>query len=163
MARPTTTKQTATRFAPSLRRCWYQINQIFRLRIHRYGCTPDQFTVLRWLIEHPEDISQRRLAELMASDQNTIASLVSRMESAKMVIRNDHARDGRCNILIASSKGQALFKRINPIAEALQTQLLKAIPRDEREGFLANLCRLADAGREPILILRAARRANSKR
>src|SRR6267142_6777883 len=57
-----------------LRRAWYGLNQAFRRRISHLGVTPDQFTVMRTLLEH-EGITQRKLTELMSSDPNTVASL----------------------------------------------------------------------------------------
>ncbi|MEK7414609.1 MAG: MarR family winged helix-turn-helix transcriptional regulator [Planctomycetota bacterium] len=147
------------RLAPTLRRCWFQLNQVFRRRISEHTCTPDQFTVLRWLVEHPTDVTQRILAELMASDENTIASLVSRMEGAKLIARTNHELDGRCNVLVATTQGQEVYKRVKPIAMALQNQLMASIPADERAAFLVNLGRIADAGREMALVERAAQRA----
>src|SRR6266436_8729823 len=63
------------RLPPLLRRAWYGLNQAFRRRITHLGITPDQFTVMRTLLEG-EGISQRRLTELMSSDPNTVASLL---------------------------------------------------------------------------------------
>src|SRR5216117_1803259 len=62
-----------------LRRSWYGLNQAFRRRILPLGLTPDQFTVLRTLLEN-EGIRQRELTQLMSSDPNTVAALVERME-----------------------------------------------------------------------------------
>src|SRR6266576_6905424 len=72
-----------------LRRAWYGLNQAFRRRIAHLGVTPDQFTVMRTLLEH-EGITQRRLTELMSSDPNTVASLLERMERASLLERQTH-------------------------------------------------------------------------
>lgn len=133
------------RLAPLLRRSWHHLNQIFRRRLRKHGLTPDQFTVLRWLGES-HGLSQRDLAELMAVDENTIASLVARMADAGLIDRTSHADDGRRKILTATRTGEALFKRLQPIAIALQDQLMEAIPAAERSGFLLNLARIAEAG-----------------
>src|SRR6266567_6749575 len=81
-----------------LRRAWYGLNQAFRRRIAHLGVTPDQFTVMRTLLEH-EGITQRRLTELMSSDPNTVASLLERMEKASLLERQTHERDRRANCL----------------------------------------------------------------
>src|SRR6266542_1438971 len=75
-----------------LRRAWYGLNQAFRRRIAHLGVTPDQFTVMRTLLEN-EGITQRRLTELMSSDPNTVASLLERMEKAGLVDRLAHEKD----------------------------------------------------------------------
>src|ERR1051325_4501966 len=77
-----------------LRRAWYGLNQAFRRRIAHLGITPDQFTVMRTLLEN-EGIRQRELTELMSSDPNTVASLLERMEKAGLIERQAHEQDRR--------------------------------------------------------------------
>ena len=43
-----------------LRRAWYGLNRAFRRRITHLGVTPDQFTVMRTLLEN-EGITQREI------------------------------------------------------------------------------------------------------
>src|SRR5437660_10801592 len=79
-----------------LRRAWYGINQAFRRRIAHLGVTPDQFTVMRTLLEGDErGLSQRELTQLISSDPNTVASLLERMETAGLIERKPHERDRR--------------------------------------------------------------------
>src|SRR5215813_4133378 len=79
-----------------LRRCWFNLNQTFRRRIAHTGVTPDQFTVMRTLLEgHPKGMTQRELTEQMSSDPNTIASLLERMEDNDLVERREHEQDRR--------------------------------------------------------------------
>src|SRR5579872_924961 len=74
------------RLPPLLRRCWYNLNQTFRRRISHIGVTPDQFTVMRTLLEgNPKGLTQRELTDIMSSDPNTIASLLERMEALGLV------------------------------------------------------------------------------
>src|SRR5437764_11468863 len=74
-----------------LRRAWYGLNQAFRRRIAHTGVTPDQFTVMRTLIEgDPKGMTQTELAKQMSSDANTMASLLERMEQAGWVKREPH-------------------------------------------------------------------------
>src|SRR3954471_18021946 len=77
-----------------LRQSWYGLNQAFRRRIAHLGITPDQFTVLRTLIEGDQKgLTQSELAEKMSSDPNTVASLLERMESAELLERTSHEDD----------------------------------------------------------------------
>ena len=63
------------RLPPLLRRAWYALNQAFRQRVAHLGLTPDQFSILRWLVEgDPAGLTQRQITDLMASDPNTITS-----------------------------------------------------------------------------------------
>src|SRR2546422_6656634 len=92
-----------------LRRAWYGLNQAFRRRIAHLEITPDQFTVMRTLLEN-EGITQRRLAELMTSDPNTVATLVERMEKAGLVERQTQERDRRANALRLKALGKRKYE-----------------------------------------------------
>src|SRR6186713_3602891 len=103
MAKPTKTAAVPPidspdrrRLPPLLRRAWYGLNQAFRRRLAHLGLTPDQFTVLRTLIEQ-EGITQSQLTATMTSDPNTVASLLNRMEHADLIRRETHERDRRAN------------------------------------------------------------------
>src|SRR5205809_5820559 len=81
-----------------LRHAWYGLNQAFRRRIAHLGITPDQFTVMRTLLENA-GVTQRGLTRLMSSDPNTVASLLERMEAAGLVQRQTHEKDRRARRL----------------------------------------------------------------
>ena len=127
-----------------LRRAWYGLNQAFRRRIAHIGLTPDQFTVIRTLLEH-EGISQRQLTSLMSSDPNTVAALLERMEKAGLIERQTHERDRRANRLRPRPCGQTRYEAAREIAVALQNEVLSPLPSDAREKFLAILDKIADA------------------
>jgi DNA-binding MarR family transcriptional regulator len=129
-----------------LRRAWYGLNQAFRRRLAHLELTPDQFTVLRTLLEN-DGITQRELAHLISSDPNTVAALVIRMEKAGLIERETHERDRRANRLGVSRSGRTRYRQGRQIAMALQGEVLTAIPEAEREEFLAQLAAIADACR----------------
>jgi DNA-binding MarR family transcriptional regulator len=129
-----------------LRRAWYGLNQAFRRRIAHLGLTPDQFTVMRTLLEN-EGITQRRLTELMSSDPNTVASLLERMERAELIERQTHERDRRANCLRLGPAGKQKYRAARDVAVALQTEVLGALPARAREPFLEHLDTMADACR----------------
>lgn len=132
------------RLPPLLRRAWYGLNQAFRRRIAHLGLTPDQFTVMRTLLEH-EGISQRQLTSLMSSDPNTVAALLERMEDAGLIERQTHEQDRRANRLRLNPRGQAGYEAAREVAVALQNEVLGALQSDAREKFLATLDKIADA------------------
>src|SRR5215467_11000292 len=79
------------RLPPLMRRAWYGLNQAFRRRILHTEVTPDQFTVLRSLLEGDQrGMSQSELTQTMSSDPNTVASLLERMEKAGWLERAAH-------------------------------------------------------------------------
>ena len=129
-----------------LRRAWYGLNQAFRRRIAHLNITPDQFTVMRNLLEH-EGISQRQLTGLMSSDPNTVASLLERMEKAGLVQRQTHEKDRRANSLRLQTLGRNKYEAARDEAVRLQVEILSTLPEEVRDKFLHDLDLVADACR----------------
>ncbi len=138
-----------------LRQAWFSLNQTFRRRLAHTGITPDQFTALRTLAEHePEGLTQSDLARLIASDPNTIAVLVERMESLGWMARVRHERDRRAYRLRLLPAGREQFDSAREIALALQKEVLAKWSDRKREQFLKDLawvaerCRSASHGKK---------------
>jgi DNA-binding MarR family transcriptional regulator len=132
-----------------LRHAWFSLNQTFRRRLAHTGVTPDQFTALRTLMEHePQGLTQSGLNRLIASDPNTIAALVERMESAGWITRVRHEQDRRANRLRLLPAGRETYERVRQIAIALQTEILGGWSEKKREGFLEALADVADRCRK---------------
>ena len=127
-----------------LRHAWYGLNQAFRRRIAHLGITPDQFTVLRTLLE-TGGITQSELAEQMRSDPNTVASLLERMEKSGLLERRQHEKDRRAHRLHLKSQGKRKYRKAREVAIALQAEALGVLPAEEREHFLEYLALLAGA------------------
>src|SRR6185436_4939326 len=104
-----------------LRRAWYGLNQAFRRRIAHLDLTPDQFTILRTLIEgDSRGLTQRELCAEMASDPNTVSSLLKRMEAAGQVQCHAHERDARAHRIRLTKPGKRTYAKARQIALALQ-------------------------------------------
>ena len=132
-----------------LRRAWYGLNQAFRRRIARMGLTPDQFTVIRTLLEaEPDGLTQKALADAMSSDPNTIASLLERMEANGLVQRRPHEKDRRANRVELLAVAKQKYEAIRDEAIELQGHLLEQLPEEDREKFLEQLEVVAQACRD---------------
>ena len=134
------------RLPPLLRRAWYSLNQAFRQQISHLGITPDQYSILRWLAESPpEGLTQSELTEAMASDPNTIAATVRRMENAGLVSRPPHETDKRAKRVKMQQVGLEVFTEAHIHAVKLQKTILSNISKEEAEHFLELLEKVADA------------------
>jgi len=134
------------RLPPLLRRAWYGLNQAFRRRIAHLQITPDQYTVLRTLREAGRyGLTQTELARRMASDPNTIASLVERMEISGLLKRETDREDRRARRMRLTTRGRASFEAGLLEARALQDEVTSVLPAQDRERFLQDLERVADA------------------
>ena len=128
-----------------LRHAWYSLNQAFRRRLAATGITPDQYTTLRTLSEHePNLLTQSDLTRLIASDPNTVASLLERMEKAGWIARLPHEKDRRARKIQVLTAGAAKYKEGRRIALALQTEVLGIWPETKRQDFLGDLALIAE-------------------
>ena len=134
------------RLPPLLRRAWYSLNQSFRRRISHLGITPNQYTILRWLQERDaQGLTQRQLTELMASDPNTMTSLLNRMETKGFIERTGHPSDRRAYHVHIKTRGKEIYNQALPIALNLQEQILSHLPAPKRQEFLEQLATVAQA------------------
>ena len=128
-----------------LRRAWFGLNQAFRRRLAHTGVTPDQFTTLRTLEENgARQPTQSELARLLASDPNTIGSLLERMAATGWIARAPHEKDHRAYRISLLPEGHRKYLEVRQIAVELQSQLMAGWPERRREKFLENLQTLAD-------------------
>jgi len=128
-----------------MRRAWYGLNQAFRRRIAYSGFTPDQFTIMRNLLESPAGLRQSELCKLMSSDPNTIASLLTRMERAGLVEQTTDESDRRAHRVCLLTKGKGVYHELRQVAVSLQSEILESLPAERREQFLEDLERVAEA------------------
>lgn len=134
------------RLPPLLRRAWYGLNQAFRRRIAHLEITPDQFTVMRTLLEgDPLGLTQRELTQLMTSDPNTVASLLQRMEESGLVERKAHEKDRRAHRIRLLEGGRSKYEAARALAVELQSEVLTVVPASRRVEFLEDLTLVADA------------------
>jgi DNA-binding MarR family transcriptional regulator len=134
-----------------LRRAWYGLNQAFRRRLTRHELTPDQYTVLRHLVEAGRPgLTQRQLNDRMNSDPNTIAALLDRMERSGWVKRAPDAADRRAKRVQLTARGRQKHLRARAVAAALQDEVTAAIPGDVRAAFLEQLAQVADACQQAL-------------
>jgi DNA-binding MarR family transcriptional regulator len=134
-----------------LRRAWFSLNQTFRRFSAKAGITPDQFTVLRTLMEHETSaLTQRELAENMTSDPNTITSLLKRMEEGGLIHRRPDPKDRRAQLVNLTPAGRDKYEQARPLAAELQTRVLRSLPEPQREIFLQELETIANACQEAL-------------
>src|SRR5437868_12659692 len=120
--RPAIDSPARRRLPLLLRRAWYGLNQAFRRRIAHLGIPPDQFTVMRTLLEQ-EGITQKELAAAMSSDANTVTSLIERMRVAGLARRQPHERDRRAHRLSLTKEGRRKYAEGRAVALAMQTEI----------------------------------------
>lgn len=117
-----------------------RLNAIFQKRIGEVGLTPDQYIALRWLHELPSGtVYQLTLKNLMFTDSNNVAGLMTRMERLELIERKVDPLDRRRKLVFCTSKGRTLFERGRKIAVRLEEEALSILDTEERAEFLGLL------------------------
>jgi DNA-binding MarR family transcriptional regulator len=148
-----------------IRRCHQISVALFHQECAEFGITPQQYAVLRVLADH-NGVDQITLAGLAAFNRTTAGELVTRLEQAGFLTRQDGSEDRRVKNLFITKAAQRLLKGIYTGVRRVQDRLLEPLDKTERRQFIACLARIADVNNElsraPLRPPRA-RRAKSVR
>lgn len=122
---------------------------IFQDRMQGLGLdlTPVQFGALACLNDNP-GIDQATLAGLVAYDRVTMGGVVDRLVSKGLVTRRISPNDRRARQLALTPGGAALYHRLLPEVQAIQSSILSGLSADEQALFVALARKTADAGNE---------------
>ena len=100
--------------------------------------TPRQYAILEAIGDNP-GISQTGLVDNTGIDRSTLADIVRRMLDKDLVQRQRTPEDARAYAVKLTRKGASTLKRMKPHADAVDKQLLQAIPKAQRDQFMATL------------------------
>lgn len=106
--------------------------------------TPRQFTILA-AIETDPGISQTGLVDKTGIDRSTLADIIRRMLEKDLLQRQRTAEDARAYAVKLTRKGANLLKKMRPIADQVDKELLKAIPKDRKDVFLSVLAQMVES------------------
>ncbi len=111
--------------------------------IKSFGATRVQWIAL-YYIEKSEGIRQTELAEMMHSQETTIARLVGRLIKNGLIERRTDLGDRRAVKLYCTEEGHAMYQRLLPVCDGFYKQIIRDIPQDELEVFRSVLDRLVE-------------------
>jgi len=100
--------------------------------------TPRQYAILV-AIEENEGISQTGLVERTGIDRSTLADIVRRMIEKGLVQRQRTTEDARTYAVRLTRKGSGMLRKMRPLAEEVDRQILQAVPPEHRNLFLSIL------------------------
>ena len=110
-----------------------------------HGLTAAQFNILNLLGHHDGRMDQAALVERLLVGKSSISIVLNRMVRDGLIKREEHAKDRRQVVLVLTTKGRALWRKISPSYEESVTKLFGALPASRREAFLEDLRTLHDA------------------
>ena len=117
---------------------------VFMQETRAFDITPVQYAALHTIARQP-GIDQTGLANSIAFDRSTIAVVVEKLESKKLITRKAGAVDRRTKLLHATAAGKKLLDAIAPAVDSAQAQILAPLPAAERAPFMAMLRRIVDS------------------
>jgi DNA-binding MarR family transcriptional regulator len=112
--------------------------------------TPLEFAVMAYVSREggEPDIDQRGLAERLGIDRNNAGLLVERLEEKGLLARKVNGEDRRARMLRLTARGQTLWLRLWPKANAGQQRLLEVLPPADREKLLDLLMKVIEGNWE---------------
>jgi DNA-binding MarR family transcriptional regulator/NAD(P)-dependent dehydrogenase (short-subunit alcohol dehydrogenase family) len=111
--------------------CW----NLFAQEVSPLDITPVQEALLLVLASGGE-IDQKSLAELVALDASTAGNVIGRLEKRGLITRKENASDRRARLVSVTAKGEALSRKLVPIAQRAADRLLQPLSLVERSEFI---------------------------
>lgn len=118
-----------------------------RMTQEGFDFTPVQFAVFSALKANP-GIDQATLAGLIAYDRVTIGGVIDRLETRELVRREVSENDRRARQLFLTTEGIWTFKKLLPVVEELQEDILVGLSKAERNQLMKLMRKATDAGNE---------------
>lgn len=118
---------------------------LFSEQIASYDLTPPQFSLLAFLWQQ-DGLTQAELSERSQIDRTTICGLVDRMERAGLLLRADHPKDRRANLIYLTEKGKQLEPELGLIANRVLEQFTARLSEPEKEQLIYLLDILRNGG-----------------
>lgn len=114
---------------------------LYKEKFDRYGLTPQQFGLLRFLWEE-DGLTQVELSNRSQIDRTTIGGLIDRLEQSGLLVRLPHPEDRRAYRISLTESGKNLESELSPLAEELHKAILARLSPEEIASLTAILQKL---------------------
>lgn len=123
--------------AMALRMAYWALHRCTDESLAMRGVTANQFVLLALLMEE-DGITQQDLVFRASSDPSTIRAMLVLLEKKRLIVRSQHARDGRALSVTLTPKGRRAYKQMWTDTQSVRQRLLAALETGEI-GFLVEL------------------------
>lgn len=130
-----------------IRRALQALNMVWADEVSRTVTSP-QFAILNTLLREP-DIDQQTLGARAALDRSTVAEIVARLTSRRLVRWSRDASDGRRKLVRLTPRGEAVLRDLIPRTRRMTRRLLGALGPEEEAELLRLLTLLLSAHEGP--------------
>jgi DNA-binding MarR family transcriptional regulator len=127
-----------------LRRAQQYSFDLFSAETGSSKLTPRQFTVLL-TVQQNEGLSQTDLVKRTGIDRSTLADMISRLISRKLLSRTRTKEDARANSVKITAAGKKQVASHTAMVRRAENKILGPIAAGQRAGFMKNLKSIAAA------------------
>lgn len=125
------------------------------------GLTQRQFAVLE-AVAAKAGLTQTDLVRATGIDRSTLADLVARMETKKLVERQRSTLDARAMAVRLTEAGSAALEAMRPKVQSADKRIMALLPKGRRDAFLSVLAELAATADAAPDLAKAEARAAKK-
>ncbi|MDR1729512.1 MAG: MarR family transcriptional regulator [Prevotellaceae bacterium] len=93
--------------------------------------TPEQWSVLVFLRQQQDKVTQKAIADATYKDRPSITRLIDNMEKQELVTRVQDSTDRRTNKICLTKKGFDLYEKIYPITLKTMQEALKGFSEED--------------------------------
>ncbi len=125
---------------------------IYNAEAGENALTQRQYALLHALDGAPEGMTQTELVHATGIDRSTLADLVARMLSKKLLARERSTTDARANLVRLDAAGKTALDEMQPRVLAADEKILSLLSAPKRESFVKLLRKLAQAREDELTV-----------
>lgn len=106
------------------------IHQFLTKELKSFDITPEQWIILKTLLEH-EGISQKNIANYIQKDSNNTKAIIDKLENKGLIKKIQNIKDKRAFSLLVTEKGKTLSKELIEIDNNMLSQLSNSLSKSD--------------------------------
>ncbi len=123
---------------------------IYNAEAGENALTQRQYALLQALDGAPDGLTQTELVHATGIDRSTLADLVARMLSKKLLARERSTTDARANLVRLDTAGKTALDEMQPRVLAADEKILSLLSAPKRDSFVKLLRKIAHAREEEL-------------
>ena len=125
---------------------------IYNAEAGENALTQRQYALLHALDGATEGMTQTELVHATGIDRSTLADLVARMLSKKLLARERSATDARANLVRLDAAGKTALDEMQPRVLAADEKILSLLSAPKRDSFVKLLRKIAQAREDELTV-----------
>ncbi|XXF78557.1 MarR family transcriptional regulator [Myxococcaceae bacterium GXIMD 01537] len=119
------------------------VQRAFEAGYARHGLSRGRFLLMMMLLRHAEGLRPAELAEVMGVTRATVTGLMAGLEKEGLILRREHAEDGRMALVRLSARGRQKLEGMLPDHYRRTAALMSGLSSAERQQLLALMDKMA--------------------